>query len=64
MLGSGFVMIGTDADGVPTDTSARWPARPERPIPSQNGRQVLPFVVLTRTSTLIDASAGVMPNRL
>ena len=63
MLGSGFVMIGTDADGVPTDASA-VPARPERPIPSQNGRQVFPFVVLTRTSTLIVASAGAMPSRL
>src|SRR6185312_7435904 len=61
-LGSGFVMIGTDADGVPTDIPCR-PARPAPSVPQQNGRHVLPLVVLTRTSMLIVASAGEIPNR-
>jgi hypothetical protein len=63
MLGSGFVMIGNDADGAATDACAR-PARPERPAPSQNGRHVNRFVVLTVTSTLTVASVGAIPSRL
>src|SRR4249920_1826881 len=64
MLRSGFVMIGTDADGAPRDISPWRPALPAPSVHWQKGRQVLPFVVLTRTSTLIDASAGSMPNRV